>query len=89
MEGWHPRTFLLTDVVGSVGLWEGDPDAMAAAVARHDALVVQEVTAAGGSVVRSKGEGDSTFLVFESPLAPVRAPPANAPWHCFDVSTRP
>lgn len=68
VEGWHPRTFLLTDVVGSVGLWEGDPDAMAVAVARHDALVVQEVTAAGGSVVRSMGEGDSTFSVFESPL---------------------
>ena len=71
--GWHPCSFLLTDVVGSVGLWEGDPGAMAAAVARHDALVVEEVTAAGGSVVRYKGEGDSTFSVFESPLDAVTA----------------
>jgi hypothetical protein len=54
-EGWHPRSFLLTDVVGAVGLWEGDPDAMAATVARHDALVVQEVTAAGGVVLPGPG----------------------------------
>jgi predicted ATPase/class 3 adenylate cyclase len=72
-ERWHPRTFLLTDVVGSVGLWESDTDAMSVAVARHDALIVRGVTAAGGSVVRTKGEGDSTFSVFARPLDAVVA----------------
>jgi predicted ATPase/class 3 adenylate cyclase len=70
---WHPRTFLLTDVVNSVALWEGDPDAMAAAIARHDAVIGQEVTDAGGTVLRERGEGDSTFSVFARPLDAVVA----------------
>jgi hypothetical protein len=32
-------TFLLTDVEGSTALWEEAPEAMWAALARHDALV--------------------------------------------------
>jgi class 3 adenylate cyclase len=29
-------TFLLSDVAGSALLWESDPEAMSAAIARHD-----------------------------------------------------
>ena len=32
-------TFLLTDVEGRTALWEEAPEAMGAALARHDALV--------------------------------------------------
>lgn len=32
-------TFLFTDLEGSTRLWEDDPDAMRAAMARHDALL--------------------------------------------------
>jgi class 3 adenylate cyclase len=54
----------LTDIVGSVGLWERDPSGMAVAVARHDELVAGAVSATGGELIRTKGEGDSTFSVF-------------------------
>jgi predicted ATPase/DNA-binding SARP family transcriptional activator len=66
-DGWYPRTFLLTDIVDSVSLWERDPAAMSQAVARHDAVILDAVGAAGGDLVRSKGEGDSTFAMFERP----------------------
>jgi predicted ATPase/class 3 adenylate cyclase len=71
--GWYPRTLVLTDIVGSVSLWERDAARMAKAVARHDALIGREVTEAGGTLVRSKGEGDSTFSVFTHPADGVAA----------------
>jgi predicted ATPase/class 3 adenylate cyclase len=71
--GWYPRSFVLTDIVGSVSLWERDPDQMAEAVARHDAIISREVSMAGGTLVRSKGEGDSTFSVFTHPGEAVAA----------------
>jgi predicted ATPase/class 3 adenylate cyclase len=70
---WYPRSFVLTDIVGSVSLWERDADQMAKAVARHDDIIRREVTAAGGTLVRAKGEGDSTFSVFTHPAAAVAA----------------
>lgn len=57
-------TFLFTDVVGSTWMWEADPAVMGSAMARHDELVDSVVTAAGGRVVRPRGEGDSQFVVF-------------------------
>lgn len=57
-------TFLLTDVEGSTKLWELNPEAMAAALARHDALIEACVAAANGVLVRPRGEGDSRFAVF-------------------------
>jgi predicted ATPase/class 3 adenylate cyclase len=71
--GWHPRSFVLTDIVGSVSLWERDPGQMARAVARHDAIIGREVVAFDGELVRSKGEGDSTFSVFVHPANAVAA----------------
>lgn len=59
-------TFLLTDVEGSTALWELAPDAMAAALARHDHLFDAAVAAAGGTHIRPRGEGDSRFAVFPS-----------------------
>jgi class 3 adenylate cyclase len=32
-------TFLLTDLEGSTRMWEQDPEAMKAAMVRHDALL--------------------------------------------------
>jgi predicted ATPase/class 3 adenylate cyclase len=71
--GWYPRSFVLTDIVGSVSLWERDPDRMAQAVARHDAIIGRQVVAFDGELVRSKGEGDSTFSVFAHPAKAVGA----------------
>jgi predicted ATPase/DNA-binding SARP family transcriptional activator len=59
-------TFLLTDVEGSTALWEAYPHAMAPALARHDELVAKAVGAHGGVLLKSRGEGDSTFSVFAS-----------------------
>jgi class 3 adenylate cyclase/DNA-binding CsgD family transcriptional regulator len=57
-------TFVLTDVVGSTELWDRAPEAMTAALARHDEIVTEAVTAEGGALIKSKGEGDSTFSAF-------------------------
>jgi hypothetical protein len=48
--GWYPRSFVLTDIVGSVALWERDAGLMPTAVGRHDAIVGREVAAAGGEL---------------------------------------
>jgi hypothetical protein len=57
-------TFLLTDIVESSALWEDAPDAMAKALERHDAIVGEIVGAHGGTLLKSKLEGDATVSVF-------------------------
>jgi class 3 adenylate cyclase len=57
-------TFLLTDIEGSTRLWEQHPQAMAAALARHDALAAAIVPQYAGTLVKQRGEGDSLFAVF-------------------------
>ena len=66
-------TFLLTDVEGSVRMWERAPDAMAAAVARHDEIAREVVSRFGGMLRKTRGEGDSTFSVFVSASDALRA----------------
>src|SRR6476469_1231809 len=58
-------TFLFTDLEGSSRLWDEHPDAMRTAVARHDALLRDTVTAHAGAVV--KGTGDGMYAAFASP----------------------
>jgi DNA-binding SARP family transcriptional activator/tetratricopeptide (TPR) repeat protein len=57
-------TFLLTDIVESSAMWEHEPTAMAAALERHDELVGEVMRAAGGTLLKSKLEGDATVSVF-------------------------
>jgi predicted ATPase/class 3 adenylate cyclase len=59
-----PWTFLLTDIEGSVPLWEQDADAMQRALVRHDTVIGECVARHGGTVVHQHGEGDSRFVVF-------------------------
>jgi len=66
-------TFLLTDIEGSTAAWEADADAMAVALARHDELVGQVVTSRGGKLIKTRGEGDATFSVFDRPSAAAAA----------------
>jgi hypothetical protein len=66
-------TFLLTDIEGSTAAWEADAEAMAAALARHDEIVEQVVTARGGRLIKTRGEGDATFSVFDRPSAAAAA----------------
>jgi predicted ATPase/class 3 adenylate cyclase len=57
-------TFLLTDVEGSTALWEQAPEAMRAALARHDELFEAAIREHSGVHIRPRGEGDSRFAVF-------------------------
>ncbi len=66
-------TFLLTDIEGSTALWDRHPDGMRRAVEQHDALFEQLVDTAGGTLLKARGEGDSTFSVFQRPTGAVSA----------------
>ena len=50
-------TFLLTDLEGSTRLWEEGPDAMRAAMARHDELLEKTVAAHRGYMFARMGDG--------------------------------
>jgi predicted ATPase/class 3 adenylate cyclase len=58
------QTFLFTDIEGSTRLWEEHTDDMAAALARHDAILNEAVDRAGGKVVKTTGDG--LLAVFDS-----------------------
>jgi class 3 adenylate cyclase len=60
--------FLFTDIEGSTRLWERDPAAMRAAVARHDALLASAIEDNHGSLY--KHVGDSVQAAFFTPLMP-------------------
>jgi len=66
-------TFLLTDIEGSTRLWETVPEAMEAALERHNGLLAEVIEGHGGVVVTSRGEGDSFFAVFTGAAAAVEA----------------
>jgi class 3 adenylate cyclase/DNA-binding XRE family transcriptional regulator len=66
-------TFLLTDIEGSSGLWERHPQAMSAALARHETLVASAVERHGGRLLKRRGEGDSTLSVFARASAALAA----------------
>ena len=60
-------TLLFTDIEGSVRLWEADRNAMAAASARHDRIVREQIEASGGHVFKTVGEAHRA--VFADPVA--------------------
>ncbi|MFN2464692.1 MAG: AAA family ATPase [Candidatus Dormibacteria bacterium] len=66
-------TFMLTDVEGSTRMWERDAIAMRAALSRHDALIQEAVTRHNGELLRSRGEGDSSFSVFGDAISAAAA----------------
>src|SRR5579859_1542294 len=49
-------TFLFTDMEGSTRRWEEQPAAMAAAIARHDALLRRAIEASGGYIFKTVGD---------------------------------
>ena len=64
-------TFLLTDIEGSTRLWEERREAMAVALEAHDALLRTAVEQAGGSVVKTTGDG--LLAAFDRPESALRA----------------
>jgi predicted ATPase/class 3 adenylate cyclase len=57
-------TFLLTDIEGSTRLWEAQGADMAQVLGRHDEIIAKAVVRADGMLLKTRGEGDSTFSVF-------------------------
>ena len=51
------ETFLFTDIEASTRRWEGDQDAMARDLGRHDELLRRAVEVAGGQVFSHTGDG--------------------------------
>ncbi len=58
-------TFLFTDIEGSTRLWQDAPDAMQAALARHDAILRHGIEARGGHVFKTAG--DAFYAAFATP----------------------
>jgi predicted ATPase/class 3 adenylate cyclase len=58
-------TFLFTDIEGSTSKWEEQPEQMAQAVGRHDALLRETVQRHRGRVVKTTGDG--IYAGFETP----------------------
>jgi predicted ATPase/class 3 adenylate cyclase len=71
-------TILFTDIENSTSLWEKHPEAMDRALAAHDAILKEAVTANEGRVVKSTGDGiyavfASAFLAVEAVIAAQKA----------------
>jgi predicted ATPase/class 3 adenylate cyclase len=64
-------TFVFTDLATSTRLWDEQPEAMRAALARHDELLASAVHARGGHVLKHTGDG--VLAVFPRPDAAVLA----------------
>ena len=64
-------TFLFTDIEGSTRLWDADGDAMDTELRRHDAILEEAVSEAGGPVFKHTGDG--MLAAFDSPADAVVA----------------
>ena len=64
-------TFLFTDLATSTRLWDEQPQAMKAALARHDELLASAVAAHDGHVIKHTGDG--LLAVFATADAAVAA----------------
>jgi len=64
-------TLLFTDIEGSTGLWEADPEAMAEASGRHNRIVREQIEVADGRVFTTVGE--AFRAVFADPAAALAA----------------
>jgi predicted ATPase/class 3 adenylate cyclase len=58
-------TYLMTDIVGSSRLWEINPEGMADALFAYEQIIGEAVATCGGALIKSRGEGDSHFAVFD------------------------
>lgn len=53
--------FLFTDIEGSTRLWEEHTGAMGPVIARHDAILQQQIEAHGGRITKHTGEELATL----------------------------
>ena len=64
-------TFLFSDIEGSTRMWQAAPDAMQAALARHDAILRYNIEARGGHVFKTAG--DAFCATFATPWRALEA----------------
>jgi len=64
-------TFLFSDIEGSTRMWQAAPDAMQAALARHDAILRNNIEARGGHVFKTAG--DAFCATFATPWRALEA----------------
>ena len=64
-------TFLFTDIEGSTELWERHPEAMKAALAKHDSILKESIESNHGHLIKTTGDG--VHAVFATVLDAVRA----------------
>jgi predicted ATPase/class 3 adenylate cyclase len=64
-------TLLFSDIAGSTRLWEAEPDAMAAALRRHDTIMREAIEARAGYVFKTVG--DAFCAAFDTPQLAVSA----------------
>lgn len=64
-------TFLFTDIEGSTKLWELHPELMRAALARHDALMRETISASSGYIFKTIG--DAFCAAFAEPKSALEA----------------
>ena len=50
-------TFLFTDIEGSTKLWEQQPEAMKAALAKHDSILKEAIESNHGHIIKTTGDG--------------------------------
>lgn len=64
---------MLTDVERSNLLWDRDPEEMRLSLLGHDALFDKVIPEHHGRLIKSRGEGDSHFAVFEGAVDAAKA----------------
>jgi hypothetical protein len=67
-------TFLFTDIESSTELWERYPEAMKAALARHDAILHEIVEAHHGRIIKTMGDSIHACLVARPAVLPRHSP---------------
>ena len=61
--------FLFTDIEGSSWLWEMYSDQMGAVIARHDAILQEQVEGCGGRITKHTGDGITAAFEGGEPVA--------------------
>jgi class 3 adenylate cyclase len=61
--------FVFTDIEGSTRLWEEHTGQMGAVIARHDAILQEQVSASGGRITKHTGDGITAAFEDGEPVA--------------------
>jgi len=61
--------FLFTDIEGSSRLWEAHTDQMGEVIARHDAILQEQVKGCGGRITKHTGDGITAAFEGGEPVA--------------------